>query len=509
MNKHKYIYPVLLLVIGFSSCTKDFLNKQPLDAVTLTWATQTDAESNLVGCYETLEEGFYNYFGYERVYLDALSDDCWHPSGYDYNNITDIGRGNITSLSGAPNTVWSTAYAGISSCNIFLQNIPQTQMDATLKNQYIGEVKFLRALYYFELVNYFGDVILYTTPPTLQNADVARSPKDSVLALVYSDLNFAVANLPNTGYQGHAVQGSAAGLLARVYLYEGNWAQAAATASQVMQSATFSLYPNYGGIFMKRFQTNNPEIIFSSEYQAPNNEQNAAYGLYYGLDIELGNYAALCPYQEMVNQYETTSGKLITDPTSGYDAANPYVNRDSRLLQSIKVPGEVWYNPDGTVFTPSLTPATGFQDVKYIDTTLFPIHYSDNNKENEDLVLIRYADILLMYAEATNEATGPDGTVYAALNQVRERAGQPDVDQTVYNSQSTLRNFIRHERRIELAFEGLRYMDLIRWQTAAQVMPLVQDPGGVTVTFNANQYLWPIPQTDINVNKQLTQNPGY
>jgi hypothetical protein len=160
------------------------------------------------------------------------------------------------------------------------------------------------------------------------------------------------------------------------------------------------------------------------------------------------------------------------------------------------------------VFTiePKQTP---YQAIKYVDTTLLPIAYGDVNKDNEDFVHIRYADVLLMYAEATNEASGPDQTVYDAINQVRARVNMPPVNQAVYGSQSTLRDYIRHERRIEFAFEGSRYFDLVRWKIADQVIPAVVTPGGVHGGFPPSRYLMPIPQSEINLNAKLTQNPGY
>jgi hypothetical protein len=491
----------LLAISALAACSKNFLNKSPLDQISsgTFWRTSSDAELGLVGCYQRLQA---DLFGYSRYCLSGLTDESYHQ--YDYYGVSDVLVGNLAPTSSLPNTIWTDSYGGISSCNIFLQNIGGVDMDAGQKSTDIGEVHFLRAFFYFELVNFFGDVVMYTTPPTASQADtVSRTPKATVLNLIYSDLDSAIADLADVPYNGHAVKGSAEALKARVYLYNNQWTQAAALCNQIIQSGTFSLYPNYGGQFFAKNQPNS-EMIFATNYSAPNDLQ----GAYGGLDIELGWWASLNPYQAMVNTYETSGGKMITDPTSGYNPASPYANRDPRLLASINVPGQIWYNPDGTIFLPDPS-LTTFQAVKYVDTTLLPINYGDINKENEDFVHIRYADVLLMYAEATNEATGPDATVYAAINKVRARVSLPPVDQTLYGSQSTLRTAIRHERLVEFAFEGLRYFDLIRWQIADQVLPQVVTPGGVNGLFPVSHYLMPIPQSERNLDPNLTQNPGY
>lgn len=506
MKGNKYITMALVLFLaGSLSCNKTFLNTEPTASISgeTFWQTASDAQMGLIGVYSTLHGGF---LGYLRVYYDCLSDDAY--SRTDQSGIADIAVGNLNPTTNLPTPIWNNTYKGISACNIFFENIDRVPMDEPTKREYKGEVHFLRALFYFELVNFFGGVPVYTTPPqTLAASYVPRTSADSVLALIYTDLDSAVASLPDTAYSGHAVKGSALALQARVLLYNQQWAAAAAAAGQVILSGKFKLYPNYAGIFFKKNQINgNSEIMFSSEYLAPNNFQNGTTG---GLDIELGWQATINPYQEMVNAYGMNNGKAITDPASGYDPANPYANRDPRLLMSIKVPGQVWHNPDGSVFATFANPPNGYQAIKYVDTTLFPISYGVLTQNDEDLVHIRYADVLLMYAEAQNEVSGPDATIYNALNLIRARVNMPPVDQTVYGDQASLRTYIRNERRIELAFEGLRYFDLIRWRTAETVMPMVKNPAGIVGTFANYNYLFPIPQAEMDANPLLVQNPGY
>jgi len=506
INKYSRLLFLLLILATITSCKKNFLDKQPLDQISTAtfYKSAADAQQGLTGVYSTLT---YGYNGYSKVYLDCLSDNAYHQ--FNYNNLTNMAEGSYDSQEGVVYTVWQSNYQGIAQCNLFLQAITTVSMDAATETEYIAEVKCLRAFFYFNLVNRFGDVILYTTAPTLSGATnpIARSPKAQVLAFIKSDLDFAIANLPDNAYTGHVVKGTALGLEAKMDLFNQDYADAVTLTSQIMSGGKFSLYPNYQGLFFRKNQDNNPEIMFSTNYLAPNDEQGFPYN---GIDIEIGYYAAIDPYQEMVDTYETSSGKLITDPTSGYSSSNQYANRDPRLHASIRGSDQVWHNPDGSIFVNSNPSPTLYQMCKYIDTTLFPIAYGNLNQNDEDIIHLRYADVLLMYAEAKNELSGPDATVYSALNQIRARVSMPPVDQSLYGSQTTLRTFIRHERRVELAFEGQRYDDIVRWQIATQVMPAVVIPGGgVTVVFKPNFYLWPLPQQDISLDPLLKQNPGY
>jgi hypothetical protein len=148
---------------------------------------------------------------------------------------------------------------------------------------------------------------------------------------------------------------------------------------------------------------------------------------------------------------------------------------------------------------------------KYVDLSRAPIAPATANSTDQDYIHLRYADVLLMYAEAKNEVSGPDATVYKAINDVRGRTGinMPPVDQARYNTKEKLRDYIRHERRIELALEGQRYNDLKRWNLAHVKLPTLKDPNGLSLVFNTRHYLFPLPQTEIDANPQLDQNTDY
>jgi hypothetical protein len=365
-------------------------------------------------------------------------------------------------------------------------------------------------------VQSFGGVIIYRNyPTTLDAVKIAKSTKAQVYTFIEEDLDFAIANLPDVKYNGHAVKGSAQGIKARVLLTQQKWADAATLLQQIMTNAAgkFGLSNNYASIFKTAGQATaavNQEIMFSTQYLAPTIPQRTSPGAA-GMDIELGWYSLMQPYKNLVDDYEMTDGKSITESPL-YNAATPYLNRDPRLDLTIKLPGEVWKNPTTNVnWTGSYVPATGFITEKYVDLTRAPFTTTTATSTDQDYVHLRYADILLMYAEAKNEASGPDATVYAAIDLVRARPGigMPPTDQVKYGTKETLRDYIRHERRIEFALEGQRYNDLKRWNIAHIKLPTLVTPANVPLKFETKNYVLPFQQSELDNNPQLVQNDNY
>jgi starch-binding outer membrane protein, SusD/RagB family len=230
-------------------------------------------------------------------------------------------------------------------------------------------------------------------------------------------------------------------------------------------------------------------------------------------DLICRQYNSNAPLLDLVNAYEMISGKPITDPASGYNAATPYVNRDPRMYATIVYPGDTYMN---VKVTDKRFAITGYGMKKYsiYDKGPAPKGMEDlkDGQSETNFIVLRYADILLMYAEAQNEFAGPDATVYDAINKVRKRAGMPDIA-TGYTKEQ-LRDIIRHERRIEFAGEALYYNDLRRWKQAEVALnaTIYNYKGAAIETrkFNpARDYWWPIPQTQRDLNTNLDQNPNY
>jgi hypothetical protein len=404
-------------------------------------------------------------------------------------------------------------------------------MDEALKTSMKAEARFLRAYKYFIMSQLYGDVPLITSNISTEEANkVNRNSKDEVTKFVLDELGAIAADLPDS-YSGTDVgritKGAAWALKSRAELFNQKYDDCIVSCNNII--GKYSLFPSYTDLF--RIQNeHNSEIILDVEYIAN--------------DVPLGNLGVMVtessggwwsvdPTQKLVDAYEMSNGKTITDPSSGYNPDDPYKNRDPRLQATIIAPGSLY---EGKYFDP-LNPSSIDYYAVYSYTGYAPRKYTSNLSDIPDMwncglniPVIRYAEVLLTYAEAKIELNQIDNSVYDAIDAVRQRAGMPVTDKTVYNSQATLRELVRRERRVELAIEGLRWFDVQRWKIGNEVMtgPVygsrlgTVDPntGALTLTadrilseqrtFDENKnYLWPIPQHEIDINKNLGQNKNY
>lgn len=202
---------------------------------------------------------------------------------------------------------------------------------------------------------------------------------------------------------------------------------------------------------------------------------------------------------------------MINEAGSGYEVGNPYKDRDPRLQFTIKLPTEEYINPDGSVFEESDPLLTTYVQKKYVDLSMLPFNRTKTPLTNQNIIHTRYADVLLMYAEAKNEVSGPDQSIYKALNEIRERksVGMPKVNETQYNTKDKLLDFILHERRIELALEGHRYYDFKRRNMMENVLSRLKNPRGVQLKFGEKNNVLPFSQAELDKNKKLEQNDDY
>lgn len=497
---------IVFIALFFASC-KDFLDRNPLTEISSPtfWKTQKDADLALAGCYARLN---CNTFNYEGVFsLDVMAGDA--NEGAQSLGAASTGTfalGLMEAVSGGIlANVYNDCYRGIGTCNFFLDNIDKVGMPDDTKSRYKGEVLFLRALFYFTLTDFYGGVPLYTKPVTVEESKVKQSTKAEVIAQVLADLDVAIETLPNTDYStsGHAVKGSALALKSRVLLHQSDWAGAANAASQVMSEGAFSLYQGeWKNLFLAEGQSNNPEIIFSTKYLNPDNSSQQ--------DIRILWHGIWNPRKELRDAFESIDGLPITTSPL-YDPANWKLNRDPRLLQTIRAFEDPAVKASGAVvpFAYNGVSQTGLEPAKGGNVETLPIDYS--TRSEQDWILIRYAEVLLNFAEATNELTGPAPAVYDAINAVRARQGvnMPPVPAGL--TKDEMRARIWNERRVEFAFEGMRYRDIRRWKTAETYIPTLVEPGSnISRQFNpAKHYLWPFPQSEIDINPKLEQNPGY
>ncbi len=488
------IFFIAIFAICVSSCS-DFLDKNPLDQISSEtfWRNEKEVDMALAGVYNRLNSWT---FRHKDGSLDVMAGDA-------YGTVISLAQGLIEPTSGSIiNTIYNDCYRGISSCNFFLDNVEKAPLDPARLDVYKAEVLFLRALFYFTLTEFYGGVPLYDHSVTIDEAIVKQSAKATVIAQVINDLDFAIEHLDNIPYSdGHAVKGSALTLKAKVLLHQEKWQEAADVADEVIQDKIFTLHDDFRTLFLATGQNDNPEIIFSTRFLNPNFVSD--------LDIRFSWHGILNPLQQLVDAYECTDGQPITSSPL-YDPSDWKLNRDPRLIMTIKGYTDKAYNSAGeeVVFNYNNISASQYNPVKYCNWDALPIDYSTQSEQ--DWIHLRYADVLLMYAEAKNEASGPDQSVYDAVNEVRTRTGVDMPELPLGLTKDEMRDRIRNERRVEFALEGTRYSDVKRWKTIEDYVPTIQDPGGVMRVFDPSKhYLFPFPQDERDINPLLDQNPNY
>ncbi|MDD7884501.1 RagB/SusD family nutrient uptake outer membrane protein [Flavivirga sp. 57AJ16] len=516
----KIIIAILLITTGFGCSNLDLA---PLDARSeLTfWKTDEDANIFLNSMYADI----WNADAY--LYFNALSDDAY-TRREDYRN---IGNGNYDASNGVVTGAWSSRYEGIRRANIFMNNIDNVEdISESNRESYKAQARFIRALHYFYLVELYGDVPLVIDEISIdESLQLVRTDKSIVTDFIYTELATAINNLPETDEPGRITKDAGIAFKSKVHLYNEDYQSTVNLAGELI--GEYSLFPDYEGLFQPQNE-NNDEIILSLQYIPIDREHNNQYSL---IPPSQSGYANFSPLQELVDSYLTIDGKEITDASSGYDENNPYVNRDPRLEATILYNGHSWTDFDGSQITIDTSPGAEPNGYNYSSNTTqtgyYVAKYFDINARNQtnsglDLILIRYAEVLLNYAEAKNELgsfTEQDWDMTIKL--IRERAGLiGSALDFPGGGQASLRTIIRNERRVELAFEaGHRFFDIRRWRLSETVNSgwlhgfktdeSLEDDGYIRVDFRtfdpAKDYLWPIPQSERDLNKNLTQNPNW
>ncbi|WP_308992365.1 RagB/SusD family nutrient uptake outer membrane protein [Mariniflexile litorale] len=512
---NKYIYKTVLIVvlaIGLWACSDEFLDKQPTDALSSEtfWASESDGELALTGVYGRLQERIVAFAVSDRprnyIAWDAATDDAYQTYDYGWRQIID---GTMTpSTGGTVGLLYGICYNGIATANTFLANadrLSENGVSTDLVNQWKGEVHFIRAFWYYTLAVTYGDVPLRIEPSSVENQDIEKSTQAQIFAQVETDLGIAITNLAERNFDdGHANKAAANALLARALLYQGKYAEAADAAEEAILGGSFSLTDDYSAMFADATQENNNEVMFSIKTNHTTGETHAWGG---SLEAMIAGWGAIHPTKDFVDSFEAIDGLPITS-SPYYDENNPMENRDPRLSKYV-VEGSL--NPDF-----ENQPLEGFSWIKWLSPATIVDPKNPPATNGTDAIIIRYADALLMYAEGKIESNNIDASVLDAINQVRARAygvavsdvgNYPAITTT---NQAELRTIIRNERRHEFGLEGLRYFDLKRWGIAEQVLNGLYDP------FMDNERIFlpkhmklPLPQSAIDKNENLDQNPDY
>lgn len=484
------IMVIILAGLSFSSCKK-FLESTPVSQISVDNFYKTEADFNqaLVGAYSAFSH-VYQGNGYYALLTDLRSDNTTEltPGGDGNEAKMNIDEFNETTDNEHITAFWRDSYILIARANGIISSIKTSAVDETLKKQFAGEAKVLRALSYFNLVRLYGDVPLVTEPVSDIDASytVKRSAADEVYAQIVSDLTEAETALPvsyDDANVGRATIGVAESLLGNVYLTQKKYTEAAAEFKKVIDLNIYELLPVYADLFKAGMQ-GNKEAIWQAQYK-----NGAAY---------LGS--------NLPNHFAPTGSEGITIASGGAygfnqpteDIANAYGSNDVRRNNIAD-----GYTSNGA-----------FIAAKYIRGYVERETGGGYLDSGADWYVLRFADILLMYAEALNEANqGPNGEAYTSINMVRQRAG---LDVLAGLNYDTFKAAVYNEERLESPFEGHRWFNLLRTGKALEVMNSKVSQGagsatiGISIPIKPYQLLYPIPAIVVTTSSPaITQNEGY
>lgn len=574
----KIIY-IVFIMLSITACNDDFLDRTPLDQISSSdvYKDQALARAYINNTLGRLPFGIHGFpyvnegssiwtrrganpgYGEYPAMIASITDEARAKSGWVLNNSIVI-KGAITPNNLAGYDLWSFAYRTIRQANEIIEGVETSTFDDSFKEEAIAQARYIRAFTYFDLARRYGDVPLITKAQAIdEELLVSQTPRAEVYEYIIDELTDISTLLPNRSKAGASKvnKQTAIALSARTALYAEKWQEAATFADQLITGEAndgLTLSASYRDLFLS--EGNNVETIFEKQTLPPLDGQS--FGLFNWPVRWRNDWGGQTnPTQELVDDYEMSNGLPITDNASGYNPSDPYANRDPRFYASIFYHGSEfseiqpksgepfidmeWNNGNEGPGDPGkfngAASITGYLVKKFANPA--DGFGPQDGRSVSSWQEFRFAEVLLIYAEAANEANGPDSKVYDALNKIRLRAIMPDAPTGM--SKEEMRDYIRHERKIELVFENHRWWDLRRWGTAVEVLdgfvphgikverlpdaptkaekPQLFDPrflkytvfevNGLTQTFPASNYKFPIPQGEIEKNPNLEQNPGY
>ncbi len=557
LNKLFFLGSVLVLV---SSCKKDFLQRDPGAPITgdnvfadpvLASRFADNSYNFTLDEYGRMSQGYKGTTGQfcDEAVASGASD------SYPFISIMTLGKfldPSATDVAG----VYTRMYQGIRNVNVMLSKMDTVPWTPLQSPELIkAQMLYLRGMYYFELVKRFGGVVLLDKPSGLtDNIDLPRNTYEETVSFILKDLGEAEQLFTTTTFDlpsgivyspdadwdirlyGRATAGAVRALRLRLLMLDASpnrnpsgtaskWKAAADAAKVIINSNRYSLHATYGNLLNL---SSSPEYIlikvrgprsfggFLNDFVVPPSSG--------------GTQGLLNPTQNHVDLYEMNNGKAITDPTSGYNAQDPYKNRDPRFYSNLIYNDLTWQGrkiqmyDGGTDYQPAAASTTR---TRYYCRKLWPEIYKGGATATMliNFVFFRYGEVLLNYAEALNEAEGPVADVYTYANQIRKRAGMPDLPAGL--TQDQMRARIRNERAVEFAFEEIRWWDLLRWKDAETIkatvnaMDVVKTSTGFTYSvvplpalyqreFNPRMFIYPIPRAEVDKSDGvMKQNPGW
>jgi len=516
---------LLLCILGLYGCDAG-LDIDPTGSVTTDqyWQRDSDAVTAVNAVYLELDS---NQMVKE---LDAITDIAYRalsgPGG-----LYDVQTGNVAASNNSITGIWDRYYRGIRRANDVITNVDNIQQvtDQDLVNRVENEARFLRAYFYTQLTTLWGDVPLILEPLEI-NEHVGRTARDEVVDFIINELDDIINSqgLP-ISYSGadigRATLGAAQALKARVALRNERWTEARDASLAVIESGVYSLYPDYEGLFQYEGQNSN-EIIFDRQYH----REGQTYNAFSYSASSIGGNSTVEPIHHLYLMHRLDDDEFDLDELDSWEEA--YDNLDPRWDHNVYYTGQPIGNStyDSRPESPTAdrvnltetTSAHGYNVKKWID---YPNDSNNPGQGAINVILIRYADVLLMYAEASAELGMIDQSVYDAINEVRQRptVDLDPLDETDLPDRDAIIDYLQEERAREFAFEGLRLYDMNRWQlgelrTGRVYGHVFERSNGELYLHSTNfdrghrdhHYLWPIPQSEVNSNDEITgNNPGY
>lgn len=554
MKSHIFLASVLM--IGTLSSCDDFFETAPKDALSPStfWKTEDDAQEAVVACYQDWNNpatGSSDVF-----FADCMSDIAYSHTGsssYKY-----VANGSTYSSS----TVQYYSYTTIRRCNTVLANIDEVPFtDSKTRDDLKGQVRTIRAWRYFQMNFWYGGVPLITDLPQIAgDAQLPRTDEATVKQFVYDEIDQAINELNDKpAARGRIAKGTALAIKMRSALYWGDLDRAMDAARAIQNLQQYEI--EHGMPFLELFSLagrDSKEIICSMQHVLNTYGFGNVVRMFSNAD---GGWSSFVPTQSFVESFEMANGMMPSEEGSGYDETHPFANRDPRLYNTVVYPGQDWLGANGKVRVFNTLDRTigGSNNPDYMDAATnathtgmiwakytTPISQYSASMSNDELcpIIFRYAEVLLTIAEINVEKNQNFNEVYAILDELRARGGHIPVDRAKYNTQSSLRELVRRERCIELAGEGLRRADILRWKdengkmlaetllngtlyrmvgTVDESNPdphmraIIELPSEANKqlrkledrTFEPYQRYLPIPQSQLNTNPNLTQTPGY
>lgn len=535
MKTSRYLAGVLLGVLVLAGCNS--MDNEPTNSYTDKnfWTSIEKSQYMLNMAYNQL------YSAGKMWNDERLSDNVFQGRSFTdqrtiRNDIADASTGIFASE-------WSDLYGGIKTCNVFLEHIDALPASDDVKNNMKAQARYIRASLLFRMTNFYGDVPFFTSDISLdESRTISRTSRAEVIEWVHQELDEILPDLPNKDNlaeedRGKITQGAALMQQARVYLYDSDWANVEKYCQMLIsgQYGTYALFNSYSGLFEQDNEYNS-EVIMDVSY-VPQvrtwDDMRDMCPLSQG-----GRVIDTAPTQSLVDNYLMTDGETIAE-SSLYDESDPYKNRDPRLTATVIYDGYDWSgnvgdgtkgvvihtSPNSADQTDAYQGSTANQSCTgYYVRKYFDAKHEANIASAINIITMRYADVLLMYAEAMNEQGKMSASVWnQTVRPIRQRAGFTAAKALDYpgTDQATMRQTLRQERRSELALEGLRWWDIKRWKAGTEYLS-----GYVYgARFGANNsyirldnykfqeskdYLWSVPQSQMDINPNLKpNNPGY